>query len=98
LSGCHTGRSWIVVDLSGGQPAPAREDEHVRIAVAGGTGVVGEHVVAVAAAAGHEPVVLARSCGVDVTTGQGLKPALAGATAVIDVSNVVTRGSAWCSG
>jgi uncharacterized protein YbjT (DUF2867 family) len=67
-----------------------REDEGVRIAVAGGTGVVGEHVVAAAVAAGHEPVVLARSCGVDVTTGQGLKPALAGAAAVIDVSNVVT--------
>ena len=62
----------------------------MRIAVAGGTGVVGEHVVAAAAAAGHEPVVLARSHGVDVTTGQGLKPALAGAAAVIDVSNVST--------
>jgi uncharacterized protein YbjT (DUF2867 family) len=62
----------------------------MRIAVAGGTGVVGQHVVAAAAAAGHEPVVLARSRGVDVTTGRGLHAALAGAEALIDVSNVVT--------
>lgn len=52
----------------------------MRIAVAGGTGVVGRHVVAAVAAAGHEPVVLARSHGVDVTTGQGLDAALAGRT------------------
>lgn len=64
----------------------------MRIAVAGGTGVVGTHVVAALAAAGHEPVVLARSCGVDVTTGRGLGEALVGAEAVIDVSNVVTMG------
>ena len=52
----------------------------MRIAVAGGTGVVGRHVVAAAAAAGHEPVVLSRSAGVDVATGQGLDRALSGRT------------------
>ncbi len=62
----------------------------MRIAVAGGTGVVGRHVVAAAAGAGHEPVVLARSVGVDVTTGRGLAAALDGAEAVIDVSNIAT--------
>lgn len=62
----------------------------MRIVVAGGTGVVGRHVVAAAAAAGHEPVVLTRSRGVDVSTGQGLDAALAGADAVIDVTNVTT--------
>lgn len=35
-------------------------------------------------------MILARSRGVDVTTGWGLNAALAGAAAVIDVSNVVT--------
>ena len=42
----------------------------MRIAVAGGTGVVGRHVVTAVRAAGHEPVVLARLTGVDVTTGE----------------------------
>jgi len=61
----------------------------MKIAIAGGTGVVGSHTVAAAKAAGHEPVVLARSLGVDVFTGQGLGEALAGVDAVIDVTNKV---------
>ena len=40
--------------------------------------------------AGHEPVVLSRSSGVDLVTGAGLAAALAGVGAVIDVSNVTT--------
>jgi uncharacterized protein YbjT (DUF2867 family) len=59
----------------------------MRIAVAGGTGVVGRHVVAALGAAGHEPVVLARSVGVDLTTGAGLDAALDGVSAVVDASN-----------
>ena len=62
----------------------------MRIAVAGGTGLVGAHVVVALSDAGHEPVVLARSRGVDITTGTGLDVALAGVEAVIDVSNVTT--------
>lgn len=62
----------------------------MRVAVAGGTGVVGRHVVASLRAAGHEPVVLSRSTGVDVTTGAGLEEALTGAAAVVDVSNAAT--------
>jgi uncharacterized protein YbjT (DUF2867 family) len=62
----------------------------MRIAVAGGTGVVGRHVVRALDDAGHQAVVLTRSRGVDVTTGAGLDAALAGADAVIDVTNVVT--------
>jgi uncharacterized protein YbjT (DUF2867 family) len=60
----------------------------MRIAVAGGTGLVGRHVVN--ALAGHELVVLARSRGIDITTGTGLAEAMAGVDAVIDVSNVTT--------
>jgi uncharacterized protein YbjT (DUF2867 family) len=62
-----------------------------RVAVAGGTGAVGRHVVAALAEAGAEPVVLARSAGVDLVTGQGLASAMHGVTAVIDVSNVSTQ-------
>ncbi|MFF8847170.1 SDR family oxidoreductase [Streptomyces sp. NPDC015127] len=62
----------------------------MRVAVAGGTGLAGRHVVEELRAAGHEPVVLARSTGVDVTTGRGLDGALAGADAVIDVTNAPT--------
>lgn len=62
----------------------------MRIAVAGGTGVVGRHVMAALEAAGHQGVVLARSTGVDVAAGTGLEAALHGADAVIDVANVAT--------
>jgi uncharacterized protein YbjT (DUF2867 family) len=62
----------------------------MRVAVAGGTGLVGRHVVAELRAAGHSPVILARSHGVDLTTGTCLAEKLAGSDAVIDVANVVT--------
>lgn len=76
----------------------------MRIAVAGGTGVVGRHAVAQARAAGHEVVVLSRAGGVDaggvdvggvdVITGAGLVEALQGADAVIDVTNTTTLSAA----
>jgi uncharacterized protein YbjT (DUF2867 family) len=59
----------------------------MRVAVAGGTGIVGQYVVSALSAAGHDPVILARARGVDITTGSGLDAALAGVEAVIDVSN-----------
>ena len=62
----------------------------MRIAVAGGTGVVGRHVVRELDTRGHKAVVLARSRGVDLTTGTGLDAALENVTAVIDVSNTNT--------
>ncbi|MEW2079843.1 SDR family oxidoreductase [Streptomyces sp. NPDC017966] len=62
----------------------------MQVAVAGGTGLVGRRVVAELRAAGHSPVVLARSHGVDLTTGAGLAEKLSGSEAVIDVANVVT--------
>jgi uncharacterized protein YbjT (DUF2867 family) len=62
----------------------------MRIAVAGGTGVLGRHVVAELARRGHDPVVMSRSTGVDVTTGAGLDAALVGADVVIDATSVTT--------
>jgi uncharacterized protein YbjT (DUF2867 family) len=62
----------------------------MRIAVAGGTGVVGRYVVEAVRAAGHEPVGLARSTGVDVASGNGLDRALDGVSRLIDATNVTT--------
>ncbi len=59
----------------------------MKIAVAGGTGVVGRHVVRELESRGHEPVVLSRSHGIDLTKGNGLDEALAGVGVVVDVSN-----------
>ena len=44
----------------------------MRIAVAGGTGTVGRHVVAIARERGHHAVSLSRAEGVDLITGRGL--------------------------
>jgi|SRR6478736_797603 len=62
-----------------------------RLAVAGGTGLTGRLVTDQVRAAGYQPVVLARSTGVDLLTGAGLAAALAGVDAVIDVINVATQ-------
>lgn len=59
----------------------------MRIAVAGGTGLVGRLVVDAARERGHDVVVLARAEGVDLTTGAGLAERLAGVAAVIDTTN-----------
>ncbi|MGY1751575.1 SDR family oxidoreductase [Blastococcus sp. SYSU D01042] len=63
----------------------------MRIAVAGGTGTVGRHVVDVAGERGHEVLVLARSSGVDLVEGAGLDAVLEGVDAVVDVSSVSTQ-------
>jgi uncharacterized protein YbjT (DUF2867 family) len=58
----------------------------MKIAVAGGTGRVGSHVVEILEDEGHDVVAMSRSTGVDVTTGEGLDEALAGADVVIDAA------------
>jgi uncharacterized protein YbjT (DUF2867 family) len=63
----------------------------MRIAVAGGTGLVGARVVERLRARGDEVVVLARSAGVDLVTGEGLAGALAGVDVVIDATSIVAK-------
>jgi len=63
----------------------------MRIAVAGGTGTVGAHVVDVLRERGHEPVVLTRATGVDLVTGDGAAEALRGVDVVIDVVSKLTQ-------
>ena len=62
----------------------------MRIAVAGGTGLVGRYVVTELIDAGHDPVVLSRTQGVDLASGTGLDQVLKDAQVLIDVSNVAT--------
>ncbi|MBW0253907.1 SDR family oxidoreductase [Cellulomonas sp. PS-H5] len=64
----------------------------MRIAVCGGTGVVGRHVVRVAAERGHDVAVLSRGAGVDVAGGPdaAVDAALAGADVVVDVLSTTT--------
>ncbi len=60
----------------------------MRVAVLGGTGLTGRAVVEALARSGHEPVPLSRSSGVDAVAGTGLDAALAGARALVDVTNL----------
>ncbi len=62
----------------------------MRIAVAGGAGTVGHYIVEQATTAGHDVVVLSRSNGVDLVTGDGARAAIDGADAVIDVASIQT--------
>ena len=48
----------------------------MKVAVAGGTGSVGRHIVEVLGARGHAVVPMSRKSGVDVVTGKGLAEAL----------------------
>ncbi len=57
------------------------------IAVAGGTGLIGRQLVDILSTGGHHVSVLARSHGVDLSSGDGLNHALTDVQAVIDVTN-----------
>ncbi|MEU4553682.1 SDR family oxidoreductase [Micromonospora violae] len=62
----------------------------MKIAVLGGTGLIGSQVVKILQAAGHEAVPLSPSTGVNLLTGQGLSDALTGADVVVNLTNSPT--------
>ena len=59
----------------------------IKIAVIGGTGLIGSKVVEKLRAHGHEAVAAAPNTGVNTLTGEGLAEVLKGASVVVDVSN-----------
>jgi uncharacterized protein YbjT (DUF2867 family) len=62
----------------------------MKIAVIGGTGLIGSQVVKILNADGHEAVPSSPSSGLDLITGKGLPEALAGADVVVNLSNSPT--------
>jgi len=59
----------------------------MKITVVGATGLVGSKVVEALHDGGHDVVAASRSSGVDAVTGAGLPDAVAGADALVDVTN-----------
>lgn len=62
----------------------------MKIAVIGGTGLIGSQVVKILQAAGHDAVPSSPASGLDLITGQGLNAALKGADVVVNLSNSPT--------
>src|SRR5258708_18370402 len=62
----------------------------MKLAVIGGTGLMGSQVVQKLTAPGHEAVPAAPSTGVDLITGKGLDQVLEGAEVVINLANSPT--------
>ena len=59
----------------------------MKITVVGATGLIGTRVVEKLTSEGHDVVSSSRGTGLDVLTGAGLAEALAGADALVDVTN-----------
>ncbi|MEV4695677.1 NAD(P)H-binding protein [Micromonospora echinospora] len=59
----------------------------MKVVVIGGSGLIGSKLVKILDAQGHEAVAASPKTGVNTLTGEGMVEALAGAGAVVDVSN-----------
>jgi uncharacterized protein YbjT (DUF2867 family) len=62
----------------------------MKIAVIGGTGLIGSQVVKILNASGHEAVPHSPSTGLDLLTGRGLPEALKGTDVVVNLTNSPT--------
>jgi uncharacterized protein YbjT (DUF2867 family) len=62
----------------------------MKIAVIGGTGLIGSQVVTILNASGHDAVPHSPSTGLDLLTGRGLPDALRGADVVVNLTNSPT--------
>jgi uncharacterized protein YbjT (DUF2867 family) len=59
----------------------------MKLTIMGASGLIGEKMVDLLTAAGHDVVAASRKSGVDVLTGDGLADALADADVLVDVTN-----------
>src|SRR6266536_2805841 len=66
----------------------------MKIAVIGGTGLIGSQAVKILNASGHEAVPHSPSTGVDLISGRGLSEALDGAAVVCNLTNSPTFAAA----
>src|SRR5499427_674426 len=86
---CRTDRcrNWQAPcdDWGGGGHRQRRET--MKIVVIGGTGLIGSKTVAILRQGGHDVVAASPNSGVNTSTGEGVKEALAGAQVVIDFAN-----------
>jgi uncharacterized protein YbjT (DUF2867 family) len=69
----------------------------MKIAVIGGTGLIGSQVVKILNASGHEAVPYSLATGLDLLTGQGLPEAFKDASVVVNVANSPTFDDASLS-
>jgi uncharacterized protein YbjT (DUF2867 family) len=68
-------------------PGPQKGVGVMKIAVIGGTGLIGSNVVQQLAEHGHDAVAAAPSTGVNTITGEGLADVFEGVDVVVDVTN-----------
>ncbi len=59
----------------------------MKIVVIGGSGLIGSKTVAILRQRGHDVLAASPNTGVNTVTGEGLRPAVAGAQVVIDLAN-----------
>ncbi|QEC46414.1 hypothetical protein FSW04_01675 [Baekduia soli] len=86
-TGARHGRARGACRRSSTSSPPTGGNDIMKIVVIGGSGRVGGSVVRRLVARGHDPVPASPSTGVDTITGEGLADVMAGADAVVDVSN-----------
>jgi uncharacterized protein YbjT (DUF2867 family) len=68
----------------------------MKIVIIGGTGLIGSKTVAILRQGGHEAIAASPQSGVNTITGEGLKKAMAGAQAVIDLANSPSSKTTQC--
>ncbi|XVV08218.1 SDR family oxidoreductase [Actinoplanes sp. CA-131856] len=64
----------------------------MKIVVIGGTGLIGQKLIPLLTAAGHDATAASPSTGVNSVTGEGLAEALTGAELVVDLTNAPSWG------
>jgi len=83
----HGKASWNYLIVVMKNQTTETKNKSMKIVVIGGTGLIGAKLVNHLRQLGHEAVAASPSRGINSVTGEGLAAALAGAQAVVDVTN-----------